>query len=69
MRSAYPLIACVAALVTWETDVFSLIALASRCFALYYALQCLVALLSARRRGTERPPADTARSRFSVSPS
>ena len=43
VRSAYPLIAFVAALVTWETDVLSLIALASRCFALYYALQCIVA--------------------------
>jgi len=51
LRHAYPLIALVAGLVTWETNVYSLIALASRCFALYYALQCLVAALSARRRG------------------
>jgi len=51
VRYAYPWIALVSAIVTWETDVFSLITLASRCFALYYALQCLVATLSAVKRG------------------
>jgi len=51
----YPLIAFIAALVTWSTDVYSLITLASRCFALYYALQCVVATLSARRRGRSAP--------------
>lgn len=50
VRFCYPWIAGVSAIVTWETDVFSLITLASRCFALYYALQCLVAMLSARER-------------------
>ncbi len=55
VRTAYPLIALIAVLVTWETDVLSLIALASRCFAFYYALQCVVALLSARRRGRMLP--------------
>lgn len=49
LSHTYPLIALVSALIVWETDVFSLIALASRCFALYYALQCLVAALSAAR--------------------
>ena len=53
MRSAYPLIAFVAAVVTWQTDVLSLIALASRCFALYYALQCIVALISTMKRGRQ----------------
>lgn len=47
----YPLIAIVAAIITWETDVFGLIALASRAFAFYYALQCVVAALSTRNRG------------------
>jgi hypothetical protein len=51
LNHTYPLIALVSALIVWETDVFSLIALASRCFALYYALQCLVAALSAARQG------------------
>ncbi|PTW57543.1 hypothetical protein C8N35_11022 [Breoghania corrubedonensis] len=47
---AYPLIAVIAAIITWETDIYSLITLASRCFALFYALQCLIASLSAIRR-------------------
>ncbi len=51
VRYTYPWIAAISAIVTWETDVFSLITLASRCFALYYALQCLVAALSAVHRG------------------
>jgi hypothetical protein len=51
VRYTYPWIAGISAIVTWETDVFSLITLASRCFAFYYALQCLVATLSANRRG------------------
>jgi len=46
----YPLIAVVAAIVTWEADIYSLITFASRCFALYYALQCLIACMSATRR-------------------
>jgi hypothetical protein len=52
MNHIYPLIALVAAIITWETDIYSLITLASRCFALYYALQCLIACMSARRRGS-----------------
>jgi hypothetical protein len=51
VRYTYPWIAAVSAIVTWETNVFTLIAFASRCFALYYALQCLVATLSAHERG------------------
>ena len=51
LNHTYPLIALVSALIVWETDVFTLIALASRCFALYYALQCLVAAMSAARSG------------------
>lgn len=51
VRYAYPWIAAISAIVTWETDVFSLITLASRCFALYYALQCLVATFSAFGHG------------------
>ncbi len=51
LNHTYPLIALISALIVWETDVFTLIAFASRCFALYYALQCLVATLSAVRKG------------------
>ena len=51
---SYPALALVAAVVTWETDIFRLIALASRSFALYYAAQCVVATASAWRRGERR---------------
>ena len=40
---AFPLIAFVSALILWSTDVYGVIALASRAFAVYYMLQCLVA--------------------------
>ncbi len=40
---AFPLIAFVSALVLWETDIYGVVALASRAFAIYYMLQCLVA--------------------------
>ena len=48
---AYLLIGAVAILVIWATDVVSIVALASRAFALFYALQCTVAVLVARHRG------------------
>ncbi len=40
---AYPIIALVGVGLTWSLDVFGIIALASRAFALFYFLQCLVA--------------------------
>ncbi len=49
MRFAYLLILLVTIAVTWETDVNAIIAYASRAFALYYMLQCVVALLVARK--------------------
>ncbi|MCB1494035.1 MAG: hypothetical protein KDJ77_19895 [Rhodobiaceae bacterium] len=48
VRIAYPLVAFVAILIVWETDVFGIINLASRAFALFYFVQSLVALLVAR---------------------
>ncbi|MGD8340249.1 MAG: hypothetical protein PVH89_05670 [Gammaproteobacteria bacterium] len=48
---SYILIAAVAIFVIWATDVVSIVALASRAFALFYALQCAVAFLVARHRG------------------
>ena len=44
-RHAYWLILIVTIVLTWETDVNQIIAYASRAFALYYTLQCLVAFL------------------------
>ena len=51
VRFAYLLIMLVTIAVTWETDVNAIIAYASRAFALYYMLQCVVALLVARSLG------------------
>jgi hypothetical protein len=42
-RHAYPVIALVGVGLTWSLDIFGVIALASRAFALFYLLQCLVA--------------------------
>jgi len=53
-RDTYPILAAIAIFVTWRTNVFSLVALASRCFALYYALQCGQAAMSAYGRGEWR---------------
>jgi hypothetical protein len=47
MRYAYLLILCVTVVLTWETDVNLIIAYASRAFALFYMLQCVVAFLVA----------------------
>ncbi|TMV75021.1 hypothetical protein FGG78_28785 [Thioclava sp. BHET1] len=44
-QHSYPIIALIAILLTWETDVFRLITLASQAFALFYLLQCGVAML------------------------
>lgn len=43
LRYLYVLIMAVTIVLTWQTDVNSIIAYASRAFALYYALQCGVA--------------------------
>ncbi len=43
-RTAYLLIGVCAVALTWAADTFQILALASRAFALYYLLQCLVAI-------------------------
>ncbi|MFC4701375.1 hypothetical protein ACFO4O_14490 [Glaciecola siphonariae] len=43
-KLAYLLIGMAAVALTWTVDTFTVLALASRAFALYYFLQCLVAL-------------------------
>ncbi len=47
IRYAYLLILLVTLALTWETDVNGIIAYASRAFALFYMLQCIVAFLVA----------------------
>lgn len=50
-KHAYLLIGAVSVIVIWATDVVSIVALASRAFALFYALQCSVAMMVAQKRG------------------
>lgn len=47
LRSAYPVIAAVGIVIIWLTDIYQVITLASRAFALYYAAQCLVGFMAA----------------------
>jgi hypothetical protein len=47
VRYAYALILLVTIAITWETNVNQIIAYASRAFALYYMLQCVVAFIVA----------------------
>ncbi|WP_193188370.1 hypothetical protein [Nisaea sediminum] len=50
-HQVYPLFVFVSALVLWETDIYGVIVLASRAFAVYYMLQCLVAAVATARNG------------------
>jgi uncharacterized membrane protein YkvI len=47
IRYAYVLILLVTVAITWETDVNGIITWASRAFALFYMLQCVVAFIVA----------------------
>ncbi|GLO63950.1 hypothetical protein MACH09_44580 [Vibrio sp. MACH09] len=53
-KHAYLLIGIVSVLVIWGTDVVSIVALASRAFALFYALQCLVSTMVALGQGNDK---------------
>jgi hypothetical protein len=50
-RRAYALVVGAGVTMTWALNVFQIIAYASRAFALYYALQSLIAALASARRG------------------
>jgi len=57
IRYAYLLIIVVTVALTWETNVNQIIAYASRAFALYYTLQCIVAWVVAwQERNLNRRP-------------
>lgn len=45
LKNFYPALAGVAVLLVWSGDVFDIISLASRAFAFYYFMQCVVAVL------------------------
>ena len=55
-RRVYPVIVGAAVALVWMTDVFEIVALASRAFAFYYLLQVLMAimLVQTTRQGTPR---------------
>jgi hypothetical protein len=46
----FPVFGVAVAGVLWATDIYGIIALASRAFALYYMLQCLVAAAEVKTR-------------------
>lgn len=50
-RNAYAILVASGLVVTWSFNVFEIISYASRAFAFYYALQCAIATIAARRRG------------------
>ncbi len=50
----YPVVALGAVLVVWFVDVFSIVSLASRAFALYYLFQVILAAVAARRLAIPR---------------
>ncbi|MCR9127152.1 MAG: hypothetical protein NXH82_13640 [Rhodobacteraceae bacterium] len=50
-RTGYAVLAVVGVALTWASGVFEIITYASRAFAVYYALQCLVAARGARATG------------------
>jgi hypothetical protein len=51
VQAAFALAGALAIAVVWLTDPFQVVAISSRAFALFYALQCVLALLVARRTG------------------
>jgi hypothetical protein len=53
----YPAIALVVIGLTWATNVFEILTIASRAFAAYYLLQCLLALFAWRGTQTGQPTA------------
>lgn len=53
-KQAYLLIGVVACIIIWSTEVVSIVALASRAFAVFYALQCMVASLCAHHHKKDR---------------
>ena len=54
--AAFAVASALAVAVVWLTDPFEVVAVASRCFALFYALQCVIALMVAWRMGNASMP-------------
>jgi hypothetical protein len=49
-RRAFPVLGAATLAMLWTTDIFGVIALASRAFAVYYVLQCLLAAAEVQSR-------------------
>ena len=47
----YALVAATAIVLVWSATIFEIITIASRAFAFYYLMQCIVALMASRGRG------------------
>ena len=54
-RVAYLGLAALALLLTWTADIYQIISYASRAFAIYYALQCTLAMVGSYREGGSAP--------------
>ncbi len=50
-RHAYSILVASGLLITWTMNVYEIIGFASRAFAFYYALQCLIAAIGSWRKG------------------
>ncbi len=48
-KFSYLIVAGIGTLLVWTTNIFEIISLASRAFAIYYAIQCIIAATTARR--------------------
>jgi hypothetical protein len=59
VKAAYVAASLLAVAVVWMTDPYRVIALSSRAFALYYALQCAIGFHVSRRTGAGGPAART----------
>ena len=57
LKTAYVLTGALALGVVWLTDPFEVIAVASRAFGLFYALQCVLAIWIGRKTGVSSVPA------------
>jgi hypothetical protein len=57
VKVAFVAASMLAIAVVWMTDPYQVIALSSRAFALYYALQCAIGFHVSRRTGVSGPPA------------
>lgn len=53
-HQVYPVMVFISTLVLWETDIYGVIALASRAFAVYYMLQCVIAAVATIKAGGHR---------------